>query len=85
MQTAYSDSLISAIPLQDLLLVAIVFSLAALVLLALSIEAGNYPKLSETWRQLKRSLQHARDAARHVHEGYRRPKGRVVETPASVK
>jgi len=85
MQTAYSDSLISAIPLQDLLLVAIVFSLAALVLLALSIEAGNYPKLSETWRQLKRTLQHARDAARHVHEGYRRPKGRVGETPASVK
>jgi hypothetical protein len=28
MQTAYSDSLISAIPLQDILLVAIVFSLA---------------------------------------------------------
>ena len=50
MQTAYSDSLISAIALQDLLLVAIVFTLAALVLLALSIEAGNYPKISATLR-----------------------------------
>ncbi|MBP6682483.1 MAG: hypothetical protein KA159_04160 [Halioglobus sp.] len=85
MQTAYSASLISSVPLQDLLLVAMVFILAALMLLALSVEAGNYPKISETWRQLKRTLQRARDAARHVHEGYRRPRGRVVETPASVK
>ena len=85
MQTVFSNPLINAAPLQDILLLAIVSILAALILLALSIEAGNYPKLSETWRQLKRTLQHARDAARHVHEGYRRPKGRVGETPASVK
>ena len=39
MQTAYGESLISAIALQDLLLVVIVFTLAAVVLLALSIEA----------------------------------------------
>jgi len=85
MQTAYSDSLISAIPLQDILLVAIVFSLAALVLLALSIESGNYPKIRTALRQLKRMLQRARHAARHVHEGYRRPGRGAVETPVSVK
>ena len=83
MQTAYSDSLISAIPLQDLLLVAIVFTLAALVLLALSIEAGNFPKISATLRQLKRALQRARDAARHAPEGYRRAGGGTVATSAS--
>ena len=83
MQTAYSNSLISAIPLQDLLLVAIVFSLAALILLALSIEAGNYPNIKAKLRQIKQALQRAQDAARHIHEGYRRPGSGVVETPAS--
>lgn len=83
MQTVDHTYLISAAPLEDLVLLAILFTLAALILLALSVEAGNYPNLSAMLRRLQRTLQRARDAARHVHEGYRRPGSGIVETPAS--
>jgi len=84
MQTAYSDSLISAIPLQDLLLVAIVFSLAALVLLALSIEAGNYPKISATLRQIHQALRRPHVFGSHRHEGNRRPNADLLGAQTNV-
>jgi hypothetical protein len=56
MQTVHYSALISAVPLQDLLLVAIVFTLAALILFALAIEAGNYPKIRAVIRRTRQSL-----------------------------
>jgi hypothetical protein len=78
MQTAYSNSLISAIPLQDLLLVAVVFSLAALVLLALSIETGNYPKIRVKLQQIRQALRRPRFLGPDGHEANRRPNAELL-------
>ena len=85
MQTAYSDSLISAIPLQDLLLVAIVFLVAALILLALSIEAGNYPKIRARLRQIRQALRRPRFFATRRHGGNRRPKAELLGAQANAQ
>ena len=60
MQTAYTEALITSVPTDELLFLAVVFSLCALVLFALSVEAGNYPKISAYIRR-------ARSALRHLH------------------
>lgn len=59
MQIVHHAAVISAVPLQDLLLMAIVFTLAALILLAVSIDAGNYPKVSAAMRRIHRALLHS--------------------------
>ena len=56
MQTVHYTDLITAVPLQDLQLLGIVFTLAALILLAVSIDAGNYPKISAAMRRIHRAL-----------------------------
>ena len=56
MQTVHYTDLITAVPPQDLQLLAIVFTLAALMLLAVSIDAGNYPKISAAMRRIHRAL-----------------------------
>ncbi len=46
MQSAYTAVLIASVPIQDLLFVVTMFTLAALALFVLAMEAGNYPKIS---------------------------------------
>ena len=84
MQTAYGDSLISAIPLQDLLLVVIVFIVAALILLALSIEAGNYPKIRAKLRQIRQALRRPRFLAPDRHEASQRPAVELLRAQTNV-
>lgn len=63
MQTAHQTDLITAVSLQDLQFLGIVFTLAALILLAVAIDAGNYPKISAAMRRIYRALH--RSPARH--------------------
>jgi len=63
MQTVHQTDLITAVPLQDLQLLGIVFTLAALILLAVAIDAGNYPKISAAMRRIHRALH--RNPPRH--------------------
>jgi hypothetical protein len=58
MQTVHYAAMISAVPIQDLLLMAIVFTVAALILLVVSIDAGNYPKISAAVRRIHCALHH---------------------------
>lgn len=72
MQTAHHSALISAVPTQDLLLLGIVFTAAALILLAISVEAGNYPKITAAMRtaaQTARGLMHRHASDGDYHEG----------------
>jgi hypothetical protein len=84
MQTAYGNSLISTIPLQDLLLFAIVFTVAALILLALSIEAGNYPKLRAKLRQIHQALRRPRPLAPDRREANRHPAAELLGAQTNV-
>lgn len=65
MRTAYTEALISSVPTQDLIFLAVVLSLAALVLFALAVEAGNYPKLSARIRRYRSALRHLRNHRWH--------------------
>jgi len=56
MQTVHHAALMTAVPTQDLLLMVIVFMLAALMLLAISVEAGNYPKITSAMRKIAHTL-----------------------------
>jgi hypothetical protein len=58
MQTVHNAAMISAVPIQDLLLMVIVFTFAALILLAVAIDAGNYPRVSAAVRRVHRALHH---------------------------
>jgi len=58
MQSLIHAALIDSVPMWDLLLLSGVFALAALLLFALSVEAGNYPKISRMIYQLRHALQH---------------------------
>ncbi len=59
MQSAYNEVLIASIPKQDLLIVVVMFTLAALVLFALAVEAGNYPKITAGIGRIRESFRHA--------------------------
>lgn len=63
MQSLIHAALIESVPLQDLLLLLGVFALAAFLLFVLSVEAGNYPKIS-------RMISEVRHALRHWHTPY---------------
>lgn len=84
MQTVDHTSLLSAAPLEDLVLLAILFTLAALILLALSVEAGNYPKIRATLRQIHQALRRPRFLAPHRHEGNRRPNAELLGAQTNV-
>ncbi|MEZ5502784.1 MAG: hypothetical protein R3E50_09025 [Halioglobus sp.] len=56
MQITDHADLFAAIPTQDVLLVATAFSLAALVLFALGLEAGNYPHISHAFSRGRAAL-----------------------------
>jgi hypothetical protein len=58
MPSAYTAVLIASIPKQDLLFVVVIFTLAALVLFALAVEAGNYPKITARIRRIRKSFRH---------------------------
>jgi hypothetical protein len=56
MQSAYTTALIATVPKQDLLIVVVMFTLAALFLFALAVEAGTYPKISDGIQRTCNSL-----------------------------
>ena len=58
MQSLIHAALLDSVPVQDLLLLLGVFAFAAVLLFALSVEAGNYPKVSRSIRQGRHALQH---------------------------
>jgi hypothetical protein len=58
MQSLIHVALIDSVPMRDLLLLLGVFALAALLLFALSVEAGNYPKISRIICQVREALRH---------------------------
>jgi len=60
MQSADTTGLISAAPINDLLLLAAVFTLFALIVFALAVEAGNYPHFSTWMRRTRTSLRNLR-------------------------
>lgn len=60
MQSIVHSALLDALPLHDLALLLGVFATAALVLFALSVEAGNYPTISRIISQVRLALQHDR-------------------------
>lgn len=65
MQTAYTTALITAVPSEDVVLVAVMFLLAAVVLFALAVEAGNYPRISAGIRRARSALQRLRNHRWH--------------------
>ena len=65
MRTAYTEALITSVPTDELLILAVVFSLAALVLFALSVEAGNYPGIRARIRGYRSALRHLRSHRWH--------------------
>lgn len=65
MQSANTTSLIAAAPINDLLLLAALFTLFALIVFALAVEAGNYPNFSIWMRRTRTSLHNLRH--RHWH------------------
>lgn len=60
MRTTYTDALISSVPAGDLILLAAVFSLSALVLFAMAVEAGIYPKTRYFLRRTRSALRELR-------------------------
>jgi|GWRWMinimDraft_5_1066013.scaffolds.fasta_scaffold69115_1 hypothetical protein len=56
MQSAYTAVLLASIPKQELLFVVVMFTLAALALFALAVEAGNYPKFTAGIGRIRESL-----------------------------
>lgn len=58
MQSLLHSALLEAIPMQELLLLLGMFALAALILFALSVGAGNYPKVSRLLSQVRYLWQH---------------------------
>lgn len=65
MQTAYTTAMITSVPTEDLVFTAVMFVLAALVLFALAVEAGNYPKISAGIRRARNALRRLRNHRWH--------------------
>ncbi len=62
MRTVYADALLSSVPTGNLVILAIVFALSALILFALAVEAGTYPRIKATIRYALHQLRHSHPA-----------------------
>lgn len=71
MQSLLHSALLEAVPMHELLLLLGVFALAASILFALSVEAGNYPKISRVLSQLRHAWQHRHLPAENYAAGRR--------------
>lgn len=60
MLDAYTEALFKSVPTEDVAVLAVVFALAGLLLFVLSVEAGNYPRITEWFRQAHSALRRLR-------------------------
>ena len=60
MKFLQDPSLIASAPLEELLIIGSAFTIAALILFALAVEAGTYPRILAAIRRLRQKTRHDR-------------------------